>query len=446
VIPGAPNILLVNPWIHDFAAYDYWAKPMGLLYLASILREHGCNVSYMDCLDRFHPDIKKPAKTKSDGRGSYFKIPIPKPAGLEDIPRNYSRYGIPEEFFRKDLLNVPKPDVILVTSHMTYWYPGLFETIRILKENFSSTPLILGGIYATLCHDHAVNNSGADRVVSGTGEKLILELIGQFTGFSAKLKFSPKDPDTYPYPAFDLERKTTFVPVLTSRGCPFSCSYCASRFLVPDRIIRSPESVTHEIRYWHEKHKVKDFALYDDAFLADAESHAIPILEKIAESGIKIRFHTPNAIHIREITKETADLMYRSGFQTVRLGLETTHFDKRSGLDHKVSEPEFKRAVLFLKEAGFSKNQVGAYLLAGLPGQDDESIIESIKTVKESGITPIPAYYSPIPHTALWKKAVLSSRYDLEKDPVFSNNAVFPCRKQEFSWKTVEALKKTSAE
>jgi len=59
VKPTTPNILLVNPWIHDFAAYDFWAKPMGLLSIASILRSHGFGVYYIDCLDRFHPNAPK---------------------------------------------------------------------------------------------------------------------------------------------------------------------------------------------------------------------------------------------------------------------------------------------------------------------------------------------------------------------------------------------------
>ena len=50
-----PHILLVNPWIHDFAAYDVWAKPLGLLLLGGVLRAHGARVSYLNCLDRFHP-------------------------------------------------------------------------------------------------------------------------------------------------------------------------------------------------------------------------------------------------------------------------------------------------------------------------------------------------------------------------------------------------------
>ena len=44
----APHILCVNPWIHDFAAYDFWSKPLGLLTLAARLRQYGCKVSYVD--------------------------------------------------------------------------------------------------------------------------------------------------------------------------------------------------------------------------------------------------------------------------------------------------------------------------------------------------------------------------------------------------------------
>ena len=52
---NTPHILLVNPWIHDFAAYDFWAKPLGLMTLGGLLREHGARISYLDCLNRFHP-------------------------------------------------------------------------------------------------------------------------------------------------------------------------------------------------------------------------------------------------------------------------------------------------------------------------------------------------------------------------------------------------------
>ncbi len=137
----------------------------------------------------------------------------------------------------------------------------------------------------------------------------------------------------------------------------------------------------------------------------------------------------------------TARLMFDAGFETIRLGLETTAFESRHNLDAKVCADEFIRAVNDLKAAGFERKQIGAYLLVGLPGQDMNAVSASISMVRQSGITPIPAYYTPIPHTALWKEAVQSSRYDLEADPVFSNNAILPCRKEGFSWEIVSRLK-----
>ena len=119
--------------------------------------------------------------------------------------------------------------------------------------------------------------------------------------------------------------------------------------------------------------------------------------------------------------------------------------DIRNELDKKVSVTEFIKAVTFLKEAGFDKNMIGVYLLAGLPGQQTEFIESSIQSVKQTGATPILAYYSPIPKTALWDQAVASSRYNLESDPIFTNNAILPCQNQPFSWQTISHLKKLAA-
>ena len=436
-----PTILLVNPWIHDFAAYDFWAKPLGLLSIASILRQHGFNVSYIDCLDRFHPNAPATNPRNRNGRGPFLKTRIPKPEGLEDVSRNYCRYGVKVKWFREDLLSIRQPDLILITSLMTYWYPGLQETIKIIKQIFPHVPVVLGGIYASLCTDHANAHSGADQVMTDRGEACILKLAGEHTGYFPAEKFDPLNLDTYPYPAFDLQYKMPYIPLLTSRGCPFSCAYCASCFLDPNRMLRQPKSVVKEIKYWHEKYGVTDFAFYDDALLVDAEKHAIPMLEEIIGNGLKARFHTPNAVHIREISKHTASLMFRAGFKTLRLGLETAMLDMRNDMDGKVTVEEFKEAVIRLKEAGFSKEQIGAYLLVGLPDQSISSIEYSVKAVIQQKITPVLAYYSPIPHTKMWSKAVDSSRYDLESDPVFTNNAIFPCQKENFSWEKISHLK-----
>jgi hypothetical protein len=137
--------------------------------------------------------------------------------------------------------------------------------------------------------------------------------------------------------------------------------------------------------------------------------------------------------------------MFAAGFTTLRFGLETAEFEDRSGLDHKVTAAEFEQALRWLKNAGFSNRQIGAYLLVGLPNQPAAAIARSIDAVKRAGITPILAYYTPIPGTALWSEAVASSRYDLTADPLYSNNSVLPCRREPFNWKWLSELKQRTA-
>ncbi|MFO7965789.1 MAG: B12-binding domain-containing radical SAM protein [Desulfobacterales bacterium] len=437
----APHILLVNPWIHDFAAYDFWAKPMGLLLLGGLLRRHDVRISYVDCLDRFHQKSRLKDDKKRCGRGPYRKTPIAKPAGFADIPRTYSRYGIKPSWFLEDMNRIPRPDLILVTSLMTYWHTGVNETIRMIKSAFPDVPVVLGGVYTTLCEEHARRNSGADAVIPGSGVHMLFDLVDAFTGYTPAVTFDPDDPDTFPKPAFDLQTRIAYIPLMTSFGCPFNCAYCASRFLNPKLMRRSPENVCDEIMYWHRKHDVVDFVFYDDALLVNPDDHIVPLLESVIRSDIRVRFHTPNALHIAGITREIADLMAAAGFHTIRLGLETGSFGA-GNLDAKVTQSEFLQAAFNLRSAGFRKDQVGAYLLAGLPGQSLKEIQDAVLLVKSQGLTPVLAYYTPIPHTALWEKAVASSRYDIESDPVFTNNSVFPCRKDSFSWDELRKLKK----
>ena len=109
----APHILLINPWIMDFAAYNFWIKPLGLLYIGSLLRRYGFKVTLIDCLDFS-------IKTKRYGDGKFFKTNIGKPLPLKSIPRNYSQYGIPEEILLKRFSFIEEPNLICVSSGMTY--------------------------------------------------------------------------------------------------------------------------------------------------------------------------------------------------------------------------------------------------------------------------------------------------------------------------------------
>lgn len=437
----SPHILCINPWIHDFAAFDFWAKPLGLLSIAAILCEKGLEVSYIDCLDRFHPEESKNMKVFWDGRGPFRKTEIDLPKGLENIGKKFSRYGIKPQWFAADLKKIKKPDLIFVTSLMTYWATGVKETIEMVKEAYPDVPVVLGGIYASLCYEHANKDTLADLVIKGSGEHHLKKIIRDFTGFELDDNNLSGDLDALPFPALDLQHKIAYAPILTSRGCPFSCEYCASSFLEPEIRRRSPENVFREIEHWHQNFGVQNFAFYDDALLVNSKQHAFPLFEKIIASKMDVWFHTPNALHIKEITEQAARLMFKAGFKTIRMGLETTDFSKTRNHDGKVSKNEFYTAVENLKAAGFEKKQIGAYLLCGLPGQNLDEVQISMHLVKQTGIHPVLAYYTPIPHTPMWETAVTHSKFDLLEHPVFTNNTLFPCVKSTIDLKRISRLK-----
>lgn len=422
-----PLLVLINPWIYDFAAYDLWAKPLGLLSIGAHLRQYGFRVRLIDCLDvHCAPTpadvcLTRP-KRRLYGTGKFWRCQVPRPEPLKHVARPYSRYGISRRAFVEELKKIRKPAAFLVTSMMTYWYPGVKEAIALIKEIFPSVPVILGGIYARLCHDHAVRNMDADCILTTADPSSLLNTLFEFG-----VPTPPAGQAPLSYPAFDLQRRIEYICLLTSRGCPYGCQYCASRFLEPHMSRRNPEHVLQEILFWHRYFGVRDFAFYDDALLLGFETHLGVVLERLASLGLNLRFHTPNAVHIREITPDIARLMRRTGFRTIRLGLETADPSLHDQLDRKVTEGEFPRAVGSLVKAGFDRKQIGVYLLMGLPGQSPESVSNTIDHVAGAGGVPYLAEYSPIPHTGLWEKAVRSSTYDLESEPLFHNNTLLPC-------------------
>jgi radical SAM superfamily enzyme YgiQ (UPF0313 family) len=425
-----PDILLLNSWITDFAAYNLWVRPLGLLSIGSILRQTGFRVSLIDCLD-------SPLTRKTYGDGRFSKVKIEKNLPYTSIPRHYSRYGIAEEVLRKRFSSIEKPDVICITSGMTYWYPGLFKLIEIARECFKGVPVVLGGIYATLCHDHALKYSGADYVIQGNGEAALVELVSRLTG--VELRAPTSELRTELYPAFDLYRSLDYACMTTSRGCPFQCSYCASHFLNETFERRDPLQVVDEIEYWSTQHSVSNIAFYDDALLIDPQTHIVPILREIIRKGIQCNFHTPNGLHIREIDEEAAVLLFCAGFKTIRLGLETSNEAAQIKTGAKVDNQAFLKAVHNLKKSGYVPDNIGVYIMAGLPGQRVEEVEQTVAFVRENGAKPMLTEYSPTPHTPMFEKAKKMSPFDLENEPLFHNNSIFPCRWEGF---TLEDLKK----
>jgi radical SAM superfamily enzyme YgiQ (UPF0313 family) len=167
----------------------------------------------------------------------------------------------------------------------------------------------------------------------------------------------------------------------------------------------------------------------------------IPLLNELQKRNLSCQFHCLNGLHLREIDAELSKLLYDSGFKTIRFGFETADLVRQRQTGGKVKNDELLNGVRHLKKAGYKTEEIGIYLLCGLPNQSAAEVRNSIDFVWECGAKPMLAEYSPIPGTKMWPEAVIASPFDIQREPLYHNNSLLPCRSNDFSFATYTELK-----
>jgi len=400
--------LLVNPWIADFAAYNFWMRPLGLYRLAEWLSARGAKSFLLDCLSPF----KAPGKFKRE--------PVTFPLGGKfTFDRSFARYGISREEFRGRLEDAGPFDCVFITSVMSYWYPGVEWTINEIKTLFPDVPVVLGGIYATLWPDHARDVLRPDFLCHGPLEAFS-DSLADFLGLPAE----PSREEQRWYQLQGMFDNVDYWAIRTATGCPFSCTYCASRIVSGRFSPGETKETIREVLFLHSK-GVRQIAFYDDALLVDFNNRLGPILEELRDRGIRLAFHTPNGLHARLINEDVARQLVRSNFRSVRLSLETTNPYRQEATGGKVSSGDLESAVKNLIRAGMPASCIGVYLLVGLPGQELSEIEDGVRHVKSLGIRPYLAEFSPIPGTVEWQRLEKNGVVSRTMDPLLTNNTLF---------------------
>lgn len=437
-----PSALLVVPPVYDFAFYDLFVRPLGLLRIGLWLENGGYDVTLVNALDPLDCDTlalihtdpgKQPPSRTGRGTGKMFRKRIPLPPPLAGIPRAWSRYGIPEEVLRLKI-GAARPDIILVSTMMTYWYPGVSEVVRLCRELHPGVPVVAGGVYATLMPDHCLNTCEPDTVISGEALPALGEILA---GRGLPVPEGP-------VPAEYLIRREGCgdgAALRLNEGCPLSCRYCASKLLSPRFKGGDPERTARFLFRLHDTTGIRHFAFYDDALLVSKHRILFPFLRSVISENRGLTFSTPNALHIRHLDEETVDLMLAAGFREFRMGYESSDETFHHRMDDKFSGEDFRRVMNVMRARGLTGDSAAVYILAGLPGQSREEVADSLKAAGDAGAFTRLALYSPVPGTALWPESVRLSRYPLETEPLFHNNSVSPLEWSGLTREDLNALK-----
>lgn len=420
------KVLFINPWIYDFTAYNLWAMPLGLLKTAEYLSQYNVDLQFIDCL--------KINKMRHYNTGKYLCRIIQTPSIIKHSKRRFKAYGISEDEFITKLRALMPVDVILITTIMSYWYLGAKRVIEIIKSICGKVPIILGGIYATIYPQHAINHCNPTAVCQGKSEDSLKSILESLGFKLTKIKHQ------IPYYRLNLYPATNYSAIITSYGCPFRCIYCASYLLNEVFTQRQIDDVLKDIIDLYNQ-GVRDFAFYDDALLYNSDNHIKPILRYIAQKDLNANLHTPNGLHCRYIDDEMAYLFKASGFKTIRLGYETHNKKRQSDTGGKTTDDDLLMSIKNLKRYGFGKKEIGVYLMYGLPEQDINEVREGIDFLKSLDVQIKLTEFSPVKGTEAWKILVDTGIIDNELDPLLTNNSIFSERYGNFDFNEITTLK-----
>lgn len=391
------KILLVNPGQYMLAKISYPLnsfQPLGLGYLAGVLLKNGYEVEILDVLAEGynHEEIVE--------RGKYRYVGLPKKKIVKRI-KTFS------------------PDIVGITAPFTSQAKAVHETAKLVKRINPKIKVVIGGSYPTTYSDIILDDKNLDFIVRGEGELTLLELIKKIekktTGFNTikglvfrkgkkiitnKPRPLLMDLDNYPVAwellpmkqyfeaAYNIKssRSTStfgkkWATIYTSRGCPFSCAFCAGR-LVMGQIWRprSVKNVIDEMEFLIEKYKIQHFDIEDDNFTFNKE-RAKEICRAIIKKGWKIRWSTPNGIRADTVDEELIKKMKQAGcVRTIVAPESGNQWVVDNLMNKKINLNHVKKVVKWCRKYHLL---VDAFFLIGMPGEKEEQIEDTIKYARE---------------------------------------------------------------
>lgn len=291
---------------------------------------------------------------------------------------------------------------------MSYGHMNSISGPLILAEKFkeeTNAKVIIGGIHASAMPEEALKHS--DQVVVGEAENVILDLVEGRNKEKIIYAEYIKDLDKIPFPDYSL-LKTPFscANVMTTRGCPFSCSFCStSRMFYPYRK-RSIDNIIKELKIYKKK-GIKYMNFEDDNFTADKERTKQICRRMIDEDLVFKETFYFGRIDMAE-DEEMLQLLEKANLNRVLIGVETLNQESLDMINKNQNTEDIEKCVEV-----FSKYKIRLIvsLVLGIDGDDEKDIkkgVEFAKRIKAYQLQP--AILTPLPGTPLFNDFIDKNR------------------------------------
>ena len=191
------------------------------------------------------------------------------------------------------------------------------------------------------------------------------------------------------YPKLFINKKPPCAPIFTSRGCPFSCTFCSSSTMGGSMFReKHPDKVIEELRYLKEKFGIKEFHIWDENFTLKKE-RVIDFCNKLIDSKLDLSWNCPNGIRIDTLSDYLLKKMKKAGCWAVSLPIE---FGTQRMLDAVNKKTSLKRMLENIPLVEKNKIQATAFFILGHPEEKEKEMKETIRLSKTLPISR--AYFS----------------------------------------------------
>lgn len=409
----SPKILLVYPpsiFAPGFAKKT--VLPLGIAYLAAVLREADIHVDVLDCV-------------------------------IEGFDTNFSfkgteYYGLSLESTRERILQ-EKFDVIGISCQFSSMLEITLEIGRIAR-NIGVPYVIAGGPHASAQPESLLSSDSFDYVFIGEAERSIVDFVdmvrsGQTNGIQdisgiaymngEHMHLTPQrlfieDLDTLPFPAREMfpvekyfskcspmggvfkSRRT--LSVATSRGCPAKCNFCASTRFWGGRFRgRSAENVLAEILELKERYGIQEVQFQDDNFTIN-KKRALQICKRMGER-VELPWSVPSGLALWALDKKMIDAMSDNGCHYVAVAIESGN---QRVLSEIINKPlKLDKVLELCRHFRKRKIKLAAFFITGFPDETLEEVKDTFKFASMCNLDTANFYFpTPLPGSPLWSQAV----------------------------------------